>query len=92
MSEHGEQRNYGIHPGSMGGPGAHSEHEQYCGNCNQWVFLSGAAGGLYWAMLHESKQCIDPADILPSDSPWLKKLRDKNCLSEEAQKPGKDES
>lgn len=74
MPKHGDQRNYAIHNGCMGGPGLHSEEERYCDNCKRWCFLSGTAGALYFAMLHNSKECIAPIESI-EDSPWLKRLK-----------------
>ena len=73
---HGQQRGYRILPGSMGAPGLHSEHEQYCGNCERWVDIVGGDGMLYWYMMHENKECIAP---IPDDyeiPKWLKKKFD----------------
>lgn len=77
MPKHGEERGWRIEPGSMGGPGLHSEAERWCAHCEHWCPIVGTAGALYFRMMHESKECIAPvsADVFPA---WLERARKRN--------------
>ncbi len=74
MPKHGAERGWCIKPGSLSGPGWHSEAERWCSHCGHWCPVVGAAGGLHFIMMHDSKECVAP--VLDSPPPaWLRKLR-----------------